>query len=342
MATSEVVIIPPELNLRDICKFSSEISMLPKADEFIFDFGKVGWFSPFAMLYLLMTLNEFKRQRPNAKRKAENYRRHKYAAHMGFFKSFGLDFGLRPGEAAGSNTYIPITIFSVKDLIDRANETYQQVGDIIEGRSQEIATLLCQMDSGDLVDTIAFSVREIIRNIVEHSDASEIFMVGQYWPAKGTVEVAIADAGIGIKRSLNRNPKTAVGSDEEANKVALLPGVSGNVNAGKGAQYDHWQNSGYGLYMAHRLCGLGGKFSIVSGDNGLSIVDGLRVVDSAHFTGTAVRLCINTKTLYNLNERLSEFRNDGAKIAKYLKRAGKSGPSVASQMLARDFRISEI
>jgi hypothetical protein len=337
MTKKENLEIPRTLSLENLCRFSSHISTVPDADEYVFDFGGKLWFKPFSMLFLLMTLNEFKRQRPNSKRRAENFKENTYASHMGFFNGFGLEHGNRPGEASGSETYVPITKLLVKDLLGKADATFQHVGDVIEEQSQEMAKLLCRKDGGDLFDTIAFSVREIIRNIVEHSEAPEVFMVGQYWPERHMVEIAIADAGIGIKNSLNRNPNTMVETDEEANKVALLPGVSGNINAGKGNQYDVWQNSGYGLYMAHRLCGLGGKFTIVSGDNALSIQNEQKAVNKARYSGTAVRLSISTKKLDHLQRSLANFRDEGARIAKYLKQAGKSGPSVASQMLARDF-----
>ncbi|NKX44868.1 hypothetical protein [Roseicyclus persicicus] len=100
-----------------------------------------------------------------------------------------------------------------------------------------------------MFDTLSYSIREIVRNTAEHSEAPELLICAQYWPSRKEVEVGFADAGIGIMSSLRRNPDFAELDERQAIQAALMPGVSGNPFAGMGT--DIWQNSGYcGLLLS--------------------------------------------------------------------------------------------
>ena len=179
MIKSETIVLPQKLDLENLCKFSCQLHNVPSAKEYIFDFGEKRWFPPFAMLFLSMQLNAFRKARPSAKKRAHNHKNHPYAAHMGFFNAFGLGYGLNPGEAPGSERYVPITSLSVKKIVKTANRACVHVGDVVEKKSQEMAALLCRSKEGDLFQALSYSVREMVRNVVEHSEASELFVVGQ-------------------------------------------------------------------------------------------------------------------------------------------------------------------
>ncbi|WP_092949868.1 hypothetical protein [Roseateles sp. YR242] len=51
-----------------------------------------------------------------------------YAAHMGFFRSFDLAYGNAPGQAKGSENYLPITIFDSREVEREAFEQGIEVG----------------------------------------------------------------------------------------------------------------------------------------------------------------------------------------------------------------------
>lgn len=78
-----------------------------------------------------------------------------------------------------------------------------------------MAAMLCGSDSGAVFDTLTYSVRELMRNVVEHSEAKQFGICAQYWPTKGRVEVAILDRGIGLRESLKNNPHLDVTDDKE-------------------------------------------------------------------------------------------------------------------------------
>ncbi len=292
--------------------------------------------TPFSMILLAAHLRQFKNDRPECAYFATNYERHTYAAHMGLFKSFGLDHGNAPGEANGSATHIPITEISREQIEKEALSLNKHPGVVIEDRSKSLAQMLTRFKDGSLLDTLTFSIREIIRNVVEHSEADHAYLCAQYWPTRHSVEVGITDCGRGIRDGLSDNERYEYETDREAIQIALLPGVSGNLAAGKGGD-DPWQNSGYGLYMTSRICRHAGSFSIYSGEAGMKLVGSTKTDIPSALKGTAVRMVLDTRLVGNLDQQLEQFRRDGQKAAKSMKGAVQITASVASQMLSRNF-----
>ena len=167
------VAVPRRLPFETAVQFSCELASLPLDRNFFFDFDNVGRIEPFALLFLSSELQRCQSKRPNSKFSALRFESCGYAAHMGFFKAFGLDHGNAPGEAKGSNTYIPITIFDSGVIQKQAAENYEAVGHFIEGKAEEMARMLTRNNSGDLLDTLSYSIREITRNVLEHSKSDQ-------------------------------------------------------------------------------------------------------------------------------------------------------------------------
>src|SRR5687767_7131494 len=105
----EVTFTVTRLDLPGAVETVAELCRLPPAQLYIIDFSLLDWIEPFGMLFFARQLRVFADQRKPAKCRALNHERHGYAAHMGFFQSFGLNFGNEPGEAAGNAQYLPIT-----------------------------------------------------------------------------------------------------------------------------------------------------------------------------------------------------------------------------------------
>lgn len=328
--------IPHNLSPTYLAGFACVLRDLPEADEFEFHFGRERWFPPFSMLLLSAILRQFRAKRPDARRRAHEHENHSYAAHFGFFRSFGLQHGNEPGEAPGSTRYVPISELDVNEIRQNAFESFQEVGDVIEGKAAELAKMLTRHEAGELQDTLTYSIREIMRNVVEHSGSDKIHLCAQYWPQRHEVEVGIVDDGIGIHRALTGNATFEGLTEAEALQMALMPGVSGNPLAGRGN--DQWNNSGYGLYMTSRICRNGGRFLLCSGGEGIELdYDGKRRFET-DFRGTAIRLVIDTANISALRERLQQFAEQGRAAAAQIAGANINVASTASQMLTRDFR----
>ncbi|MFZ6694067.1 hypothetical protein [Undibacterium sp. SXout20W] len=263
-----------------------------------------------------------------------------YAANMAFFRAFGLKHGREPNCIDGNERFVPYTILRRQTIIDEARKDWEVEQEIIERRAGHLAKILAQEEAGNLVDALTFSIREIMRNVLEHSQAKAIEYCAQFWPTYNKVEIVIVDGGIGLKESLKLNPFIQVESDSDAIQQALMPAISSkNYEGIRIDRNDPWHNSGFGLYMSSRICRLGGSFLICSGDHGISLnADGKTHIELGHrFKGTAVRMVLNTNKLTELSGMLAKFRTEGYEIAKEIKGVGMYNASAASQMLSRDF-----
>jgi hypothetical protein len=339
MKNMEVVVVrvPRRLTMETSVQFACKLRDLQEAETYVFDFGAVGRIEPFALLFLSSEIQTFASRRSGSRFSATNYESCTYAGHMGFFKSFGLDFGKAAGEARGSGTYIPITIYDTGKIIENAANSHEAVGEFIERDAQEMAEILTRSRSGTLFDTMTYSIREIVRNSIEHSQSYQVGFCAQYWPSYEVVELAILDRGIGIRQSLSSNPHLNIANDHDALNLCLMPGISGK--AFKGARRnanDVWANTGYGLYMTSRLCREGGSYFIASGKTGIYLSENKKRYLETPFDGTAIKLTLNTRRLSSLNKMLQKYRKDASEYNSsnnYLLSASK-----ASIMLSKDFK----
>lgn len=333
-----VINVPQNLSLRNAINFCNRLWSLEDDENYDFDFARLGRVEPFTMAYVANELKRFSEAKPGTC-SAMNFEKHSYAAHMGFFRAFGLEHGKEPGEANGSSTYIPLTILNVSDIKKEAARFGEHIGDVLEEKSKRIATILTRQETGDLVDTLTFSIREIMRNVVEHSGSDVIEYCAQYWPTKHLVEVAVLDTGTGIYEGLQSNPYLEMSNERDAVHLALLPGISGKMYKGvKERKHDEWQNSGFGLYMTNRICRNGGDFFICSNDSSVLLGSGKKEDIACTYKGTALRLRIDTNSITAYKDMLARFRKEGYEIAKQFAGEDAVKPSIASTMLARDFQ----
>jgi hypothetical protein len=256
-----------------------------------------------------------------------------YAAHMGFFRAFGPSYGKEPGEATGSSRYLPLTCLTREDVDRSAKQQLTYWQQVVEDKARRLAKILLQKESGEEVDTVTYALRELLRNVFEHSGADELWFCGQYWPTRDTVELAVLDEGKGIRQGLAQNPYLDITTDYDALKCALLPGVSGTVFQGRRAPRDDpWANSGYGLYMTSQLCRGAGAFRICSGSACLTLDDSTSIRMPGTFDGTAICMRYMPSKIEHLTATLGELSREGERIARAFRGANIS-PSAASKFL---------
>ncbi len=288
---------PRRLDIAGALKFQPTLEALPAADEYEFDFAQFAYAEPFGMLYAAAVLSEFVDQR-RASISGKNFERCGYQSHMGFFHSLGIDHGNKPGEASGGSNYLPITSVDIEGLRDEAHRQGLQTGDIVLQDAERMAERLLRTNKGRLFDALAYSLREIIRNVVEHSDATTVKFCLQHWPSKNRVHLAILDQGMGVRKSLQANPHLEMKSDLDALRLAIKPGVSGKMFEGVESNADdRWENSGYGLFLTSRLSAASGNFWIFSGTAALALMgEGQQKYDCS-FQGTAIRISLDTRKM---------------------------------------------
>jgi hypothetical protein len=335
-----VINYPSTYDVKAIFTFCNEIEQHCGADEVVIDFSNMGRIEPFTMVYVAKYIREFNRRNKDTVVSCTGHESKDYAANMAFFRAFGLKHGREPNCVDGNDRFVPYTILRVQTIVDEATKEWEAEQEVIERRSAHLAEILAQQDSGNLVDALTFSIREIMRNVYEHSKSKSMEYCAQYWPSYSKVEIAIIDNGIGLKASLKNNPHVQIENHSDAIQQALMPAISSKNY--KGAiidTNDPWHNSGFGLYMINRICRLGGSFLICSGEHGIKLDEvGKEHIDLPHIcSGTAVRMVLNTRKLTALSSMLAKFRDEGYEIAKQIKGVGMYEASAASQMLSRDF-----
>lgn len=303
--------VPQHLYFEETINFVNSFASIRKERNYIFDFKRTTRIDPFSLLFLSQELEIFKKNNTKSTFHARNFSHLTYPAHMGFFKSFGLDYGKEPGEAKGSSTYSPIQVLNVQDIKKSARDLLVNPGVVLDDYAENISNILTQNTSDLVTNVLRYSMREILRNIVEHSQSEKFRFCAQYLPSKKRVNFAVLDNGIGLKKSLSDNPKLSLKNDLDALLWGIKPGVSGKVYPGqKRKPKGEWANSGYGLYMTSNICKKGGSFFISSGNKGILLTDKQQREFDLETHGTAVYLDIDLSSIYELDKMLKELGAD--------------------------------
>jgi len=262
-----------------------------------------------------------------------------YAGHMGFFKSVSesIDIGNAPGEASGNNNYVPITVIDFTELHRKAIEqgNYGDMNDTIETEAKRLSKVLCRSNS-DMQRLFSYIIREILRNIPEHSDSNKAIICAQYW-SDGRAEIAILDEGIGIKNSLMKNTvhREYVKTDIDALESAIKPGISQAFSPDKkNNTHDEWSNSGFGLYMASEICKkLTGVFWMASGEKAIQVNCNGITEHNTFFNGTAIGIQFNVSHLKGSQQLITEIAKAGEKEAKSIRNAFKNASEPSKSLL---------
>ena len=311
--------------------FGAALAAVGPADEYILDFADVSFASPGWMISIGDALRKFRRDRGGGKRTAVNYKGRaclEYAAHAGFFRSFGMPFGQLPGAVASTDSYIPVTTATVDEITSRAIDEDSHHGDVIQADAERMVSVLTQAASGQVFETLSYAIREIVRNVVEHSQSKNYSFAAQFWPATGVAEIVVSDEGVGINRSLKANPRNEVADDDAALRLAIRPGTSSRDTRRRRAN-DVWANSGYGLYMVRKLCGMGGNFALSSGTRALVSSETVDEMIATDRDGTTVVARLATRRIGDLDRQLAVFRG----LAHGQRSAAKpSGASLSSRV----------
>jgi len=137
-----------------------------------------------------------------------------------------------PGHRDPSGRFIELTPF----------RTLQEV----ERLTREAASLL---DADGLVGPyIQRCLEEAMRNAVQHAGDTAVRLVAaQRFPQQRRVQLAVADAGVGILQSLQRNAALRPTSSREALEMAVQPGVSGAATLPTMSDFE--RNRGFGRFL---------------------------------------------------------------------------------------------
>jgi hypothetical protein len=238
-----------------------------------------------------------------------------------------------------SNKFLPITTLQTKDFLDESGRELSAMNEAVDREASRLTRALTHLGSGYAFDAVQYSLREIMRNVFEHSGSIYLRYCAQYWPTNRIVELIISDCGMGIYNSLIGNPSFKAVKERDALHFACLPGVSGNAQAMRErASGNPWRNTGYGLYMTSRLCRNNGDFLVISSNHALTLApSGKKDFEISNVKGTLIRLHLDLTSTQAFRSELVKYTEEGKQIAEGIRGAKVLEASAASQMLRRDF-----
>jgi len=251
-----------------------------------------------------------------------------YADHVGFFRYAGFQRGKKLGEAFGSANYIPIELIDLENMRETSGD--RPYAELVDEKAAEMARVLVQESTGDLYQVIQYSLREIIRNSVEHGQGSSLIIFGQYWPALHKAEIVIYDNGVGIEQTLNEGGvPDAIGSTNAIIK-AMEPAITGVTAAEREAQHEYYRNSGFGMYVTSRFCAERGHFRVTSGNSTVTRNIRGNTTNDWSFDSTCVQLVLDTSNMTGAADRILEIVAEGEIAAGTLVTASTGSKSLSS------------
>lgn len=259
-----VINVPPSLDDHTFEDVLRQVAPYPADTKLLLDARHVRWASPYGLTALL-TLAQ---ARPSALSLAvpELDETASYWARAGFFRQAEELFelhGTYPKRAGTADSNVLLELTAVAKSED--------VHDVV-GRIQQKAQQILRELSLDAKASVGFAMTlsEICQNIVEHAGRGGWVMVQTYrWTkrlGRRVVVIAVADAGVGFRQSLESAPGKERGDrwdDAAALEDAVIRGVSRFRDPGRGQ----------GLAGVRRYLGRwDGKLSVRSGTARIAIV----------------------------------------------------------------------
>ena len=260
-----VIPVPPSLDDVTFELMLDGLAALPPDDKILIDARHTRWASPYGLTALL-TLAQTRDTMPGLT-PPEADDTLSYWTRTGFFKQaeelFEIHGSLPRGRPqAESNVLLEIT--SVSKSAD-----VHEVVDRIQQRAQQILARELNIDAQASVRFV-MTLSEVCQNVVEHAGRGGWVAVQTYrWQrrlGRRVVQIAVCDAGIGFRRSLESTPGrqlTDRWDDGMALEEAVIRGVSRFRDRGRGQ----------GLAGTRNFLGKwGGKLSVRSGTARIAIV----------------------------------------------------------------------
>lgn len=266
---TRLVEVPAQFDDRTFDQFAAAFSAAQSAGErLLFDAHAADWASPYGLVGLLAAGHaaQHNGERPLLTAPT-NTDVASYWARAGFFKAAGDLFEIhgkvpRLKPASESDVLLPVTAV-------RAAEDVHEVVSAIQQRASAILASELGLDPKATMG-FAMALSEACQNIVEHAGTGGWVAVQSYsWRrrlARRVVMIAVADAGIGFRHSLEPTQARRFGNrwgDAAALEAALIQGTSRFRDPGRGQGL-----AGIRRYLAR----WDGKIAIRSGTARIAIV----------------------------------------------------------------------
>lgn len=303
--------LPERFTARSLARFSRQVASLKDKQKIFLDFGPSRDISPGAALYIHNKIAQIQAEIGAHNVEFINTENHPYLGHLGLFQSLGINIGRNPNLPPSTDNYLPLQKISTQAWLE--DLSFLGLSEHVDTKCRHLSNILCKGIEIEEKELIHYNIRELIRNIFEHSQATELCILAQYWPQLRKAEIALSDNGVGITQTISRNNLIDINSDQEAISAALMPGVTGSERLKNG---DEWDNSGYGLYMTSEIARRFGHFYITSGNTAHEIRPSESYFVDSVYAGTLISMGFEIKNNVNSHAFLSDIAISGEKLAK--------------------------
>jgi anti-sigma regulatory factor (Ser/Thr protein kinase) len=285
-----VIAVPPSLDDATFEQVLDRLATLAPDDKILVDARHVRWASPYGLTALL-TLAQTRDARPGLT-PPEADETLSYWTRTGFFR-----FAEELFEIHGP---VPRARLGTESTVRREITPGAKSGDVdevvdrIQQRAQQILSRELNIDAQASVRFV-MTLSEVCQNVVEHAGRGGWVAVQTYrWQrrlGRRVVQIAVCDAGVGFRRSLESTPGRVLTDrwdDGMALEEAVIRGVSRFRDRGRGQ----------GLAGARNFLGKwAGKLSVRSGTARIAIVppwdDDVPLLENlAPFPGSQVQITI--------------------------------------------------
>ncbi len=298
-----VIPVPPSLDDYTFEQILEPLSKVPPDAKVLIDARHARWASPYGLTGLL-ALAQTRLERPSFA-VPDTSDTASYWARTGFFRHaaelYDLIGPIPRAKQAESSVLLEITSISQSDDVHTVVDKVQQ-------RAQAILVNELKLDAAATM-RFTMALSETCQNIVEHAQRGGWVAVQTYkWQkrlGRRVVVIAVCDAGIGFRQSLETKPGRARSDrwdDGMALEEAVMRGVSRFRDSGRGQ----------GLAGVRRfISNWDGKFSVRSGTARIAIVpswdeDVPLKEKLAEFPGSQIQITIPERIGEHSSARSSE------------------------------------
>ncbi len=269
---------------------------------FIFTFENLRWIDPSGAVVFLETIANLEEQNihlefaPLDKTRAAV----SYGINMGIFQRLGLSESASKEEG---NTYLApkkVTWNEISNFLSAENENIEYYFEFISGKiSDKILRYNKLLHDERISKLFTYVIRELIRNIFDHSETKYYYYGSQFIPSTNKVELVIADRGVGLKNTIPFDGEEKwfdQDTAENAIKKAFIPGITAASNHSYASE--DYLNSGYGLAMVKRLVLVAdGVLSLATSDKTMTFSNKSQRIMDCSVQGTIIRLRVDLEKL---------------------------------------------
>ncbi len=295
---SHEIVLPKYVFESNLGELLARLGEARRHSEVCFDFERVVYYIPAAIVSVVSTVNELHGQRVECSFvNCENCEAFRYLQRIDLFTQVGLNLPEDFRRRSGSSDFIPV------ERIDPASKI------------AELSALLGECvdpGNGAAKQMIEWASGECILNCRQHSRAIG-YVSAQYAAKRDFARIGVADCGRGILESFRSNGSRFYRegmNDTEAIALAIRPNVSSTADLPH--MYGISPNRGVGLSMLRDLVRQTlGYMLVISGtgwwmQEGTSPATGGRLPRGASFGGTVCSICFRRSEIDDFNRMIRE------------------------------------